>query len=153
MEVYKETQKKYDTLNSTIELIKHTSVIISNFLDQRPITDASDHRFTQNREVLDWFIKWEKSVVNDKTITNKEKRLISYQTRQDIVSCIMGFDELCNYKFKSSHASIIPSRVNSDVVENMFCQQRTLHNGAYTNPTYLGYCNTVNSVILGQHAI
>lgn len=30
---------------------------------------------------------------------------------------------------------MIPSRVNSDVVENMICQQRTLHNGANTNPT------------------
>ena len=35
----------------------------------------------------------------------------------------------------------------------MLCQQRTLHNGANTNPTYLGYCNTVNSVILGQASI
>ncbi|CAG2242829.1 unnamed protein product [Mytilus edulis] len=112
-----------------------------------------DHRLAENQEVLDWFIHWEKSVINDHTITNKQKHLISYQTRQDIVSCIMGFDELCKYKLKNSHASIIASRVNSDVVENMFCQQRTLHNGANTNPTYLGYCNTVNSVILGQHAI
>lgn len=65
----------------------------------------------------------------------------------------MGFEELCLYKLKTSNASIIPSRVNSDIVENMFCQQRTLHNGPNTNPTYLGYCNTVNSVILGQTSI
>ena len=45
------------------------------------------------------------------------------------------------------------SRVNSDIVDNMFCQQRTLHNGTNTNPTYLGYCNKVNSVILGQASI
>ncbi|VDI58847.1 Hypothetical predicted protein [Mytilus galloprovincialis] len=30
---------------------------------------------------------------------------------------------------------------------------RTLHNGANTNPTYLGYCHSVNSVILGQTSI
>ncbi|CAG2251580.1 unnamed protein product [Mytilus edulis] len=148
MQVYKESQKKNDTLNATIELIKHTSIIISNFREPRPIIDADDHRLAENQEVLDWFIHWEKSVINDHTITNKQKHLISYQTRQDIVSCIMGFDELCKYKLKNSHASIIARRVNSDVVENMFCQQRTLHNGANTSPTYLGHCKPVNSVIL-----
>jgi hypothetical protein len=44
---------------------------------------------------------------------------------------------------------IIPSRVNSDVIENLFCQERSLHNGANTNPTFLGYCRTINSIILG----
>lgn len=47
--------------------------------------------------------------------------------------------------------SIIPSLIiNSDVIENMFCHQRTLRNGANTNPTYLGYCYLVNSVILAS---
>ncbi|CAC5412160.1 unnamed protein product [Mytilus coruscus] len=86
-------------------------------------------------------------------ITNKEKHLISHQTREDIISSIMGFEEMCIYKLKCSKASFIPSRVNSDVTENIFCQQRTLHNGANTNPTYLGYCHSVNSVILGQTSI
>lgn len=39
------------------------------------------------------------------------------------------------------------------MIENMFCQQRTLHNGVNTNPTYLGHCYLVNSVILGQASI
>lgn len=57
------------------------------------------------------------------------------------------------FKFKCSNASIIPSRVNSDVIRNIFCQQRTIHNGANTNPTYLGNCHSVKSVILGQTSI
>lgn len=44
------------------------------------------------------------------------------------------------HKLKKQSASIIPCRLNIDVIENIFCQQRTLHNGANTNPTYLGYC-------------
>ena len=79
--------------------------------------------------------------------------MISHQTREDINSSIMGFEEFCVDKLKVSNASIIPSRLNSDVIENMFCQQRTLHNGANTNPTYLGYCHSVNSVISGQTSI
>jgi hypothetical protein len=134
-------------LDVTIELLQCTSVLIKNFRDSRPITDASDERLQENYDALQWFIKWENSVKQDSTIQNKEKHLISHQTRQDIVSSVLGFDELCKHKFKKSHASIVPSRVNSDVIENIFCQQRTLHNGANTNPTYL------NSVILGQASV
>ncbi|KAJ8302643.1 hypothetical protein KUTeg_019039 [Tegillarca granosa] len=78
---------------------------------------------------------------------------ISHVTRQDIISSLLGFEELCHYKLKLSHSSIIPRRVNSDVVENIFCQQRTLHNGANTNPTYLGYCRSLNSVVFGETSV
>jgi hypothetical protein len=94
-----------------------------------------------------------KGVKSHEKIRNKEKCLISHQTRQDIISAILGFEELCTYKLKKSNASIIPNRVNSDVIENIFCQQRTMHNGANANPTYLGYCHTMNSVILGQASV
>lgn len=154
MELYKESLGQAGLkLSATIELLRCTSVLIKNFRDKRPITNISDERIQQNHDSMHWFIKWENSVKSDEKIKNKEKHLISYQTREDIVSSVLGFEELCLYKLKSSHASIIPSRINSDIVENMFCQQRTLHNGANTNPTYLGYCNTVNSVILGQASI
>lgn len=113
----------------------------------------SDERLKQNSDAINWFINWENKVKRDTDIKNKEKHLISHQTREDIISSVKGFEELCIYKLKKSNSSIIPSRVNSDIIENMFCQQRTLHNGANTNPTYLGYCNSVNSVILGQTSI
>ncbi|KAK6169023.1 hypothetical protein SNE40_020153 [Patella caerulea] len=140
-------------LDATIDLLKSTSTLIQNFRDSRPITDASDDRPLQNNDAVQWFIKWGNDVKNDITIKNKEKSLISHQTREDIVSVVMGFNELCFYKLKRSNSSIIPNRVNSDVIENSFCQQRPLHNGANTNPTYLGYCHSVNSVILGQTSI
>jgi len=149
MKFYKASQDETGGgLDSTIEFLEQTSVLIKNFKDHRPITDSADERLKQNHNALQWFIQWEKSIKEDTNISNKEKCLISHQTRQDIISSIMGFEELCLYKLRSSNASIIPSRVNSDVIENIFCQQRTLHNGANTNPTYLGYCHTVNSVII-----
>ena len=140
-------------VDATIELLQQTSVLIQNFKDSRPITDVSDERIKQNNDVLQWFIEWEKMIKDNSEIKNKEKHLISHQTREDIISSITGFEEMCIYKLKCSNASIIPSRVNSDVIENIFCQQRTLHNGANTNPTYLGYCHSVHSVILGQTSI
>jgi hypothetical protein len=66
---------------------------------------------------------------------------------------VTGFNEFCQHKFTRSDSSIIPGRVNSDVIENLFCQERSLHNGANTNPTFLGYCRTINSNILGQSTI
>ena len=83
-------------------------------------------------------------------IENKEKHLISFQTREDIVSLLIGFDELCSEKFKKSFGSITPNRVNSDAIENLISQQRGLHNGANTNPNYLTFSRSVNSIILGQ---
>ena len=44
----------------------------------------------------------------------------------------------------------MPSRFNSDPVENHFCQTRGLHGGNATNPTYDQYNSIVNLVVLGQ---
>lgn len=96
---------------------------------------------------MDWSIKWETSVKNDKSIKNKERCLISRQTRHDIISGITGLEELWMFKLQKSNSSIIPSKLNSDVIENLFCQQRTLHN------PYLGYCNTLNAEVLGHTSI
>jgi hypothetical protein len=133
--------------------LRKTSTLLQNFRDCRPITDASDDRLQENHDVLQWFIEWEKTNRGDSSLPNKEKSLISLQTREDIVSCILGFEELCMHRLKYSSGSIIPNRANSDLIENMFCQQRTLHSGANTNPTYLGYCRSVNAVILGQTSV
>jgi hypothetical protein len=46
--------------------------------------------------------------------------------------------------------SIKPSRFNNDIVENLFCQQKGVYNGNNSNPNYINYCKSVNSVLLGQ---
>ncbi|CAG2187265.1 unnamed protein product [Mytilus edulis] len=153
MELYRNSLCDGRSLDATIELLKCTSVLIKNCMDARPITDISDDRLKDNRDAMNWFVHWENSVKNNATIKNKEKCLISHQTRQDIISAVLGFEELCLYKLEKSNASIIPNRINSDVIENIFCQQRTLHNGANSNPTYIGYCHSINSVILGQASV
>jgi hypothetical protein len=35
-------------------------------------------------------------------------------------------------------------------VENLFCQQKGVYNGNNSNPNYINYCKSVNSVLLGQ---
>ncbi|CAG2206495.1 unnamed protein product [Mytilus edulis] len=131
MKLYQQTLGESGSmLNATVKLLSNTSVLIANFRDNRAITDLSDDRLRQNHDVMDFFIKWEK-VFNWTQLSSKKK---------------------C-YRLKNNNASVIPSRLNSDVIENVFCQQRTLHSGANTNPTYLGYCHAMNSVILGQTTV
>ncbi|KAJ8316526.1 hypothetical protein KUTeg_005933 [Tegillarca granosa] len=98
----------------------------TEIIDQLPIQVMIDSDKTH--DVLDFFIKWENDNLSDERI--------QYDFTSD--------------KARYFHASVIPSRLNNDVVENTFCQQRTLHNGANTNPTYFGYCHSMNSIIVGQ---
>lgn len=66
-------------------------------------------------------------------------------------SLISTFIEICKihlYDFPGQ--GVCPSRFNSDIIENNFCQVRGLHNGNTTNPNYNTYKYTMNSVILGQ---
>lgn len=146
---------KGEELQGIIELLQHTSVIIKNFRDARPITSYSDKRLDESRKVLKWFCtlgKQSKSLTN---INKKEleKSLFSYQTMEDIRSLLMGFDEMCGIHFLSTSSSIIPNRLNSDVVKNVFSKQRGLHNGANTNPSYLTYSQSISAVILGSTPI
>ena len=49
--------------------------------------------------------------------------------------------------------AITPGLINSDIVENIFCQQRATYNGGNTNPTAQQYKTTLNSIILGQDSV
>ena len=157
MEAYQSNLPPEDAskLEGSISLLRNTSVLVSVFRDQRPITEITDQRLENLVTVLQWFKTWESSVKEDTRIKNKEKALISHQTRQDIASCINGFREYCSHRLsgKFSANSINASRFNSDVVENLFSQQRGLHNGCNTNPSYLEYSRTINTIILGQASV
>ena len=123
-------------LRGTIEFLQQTSVLVKNFRDSRPIKDYGDDRLQQNRDVLSWFKRWEHENKSNNEVTEKEKSLLSFQCREDIVSLLVGFDEFSREKLQKSGGSIIPNRINSDVIENVFSQQRGLHNGNNSNPTY-----------------
>ncbi|WAR17634.1 hypothetical protein MAR_032228, partial [Mya arenaria] len=142
-------------LNSTIELLQATSVIVRVFRDRRPITETADDRLEDLASALKWFNDWEAHVQEKEGQTNaqKEKQLMSVQTREDLNSCIIGFTCLCENVLSRARVSIVPARVNSDVIENIFCQQRGIINGNNTNPNFYQYVKNVNSVLLGQNVI
>ncbi|WAR24513.1 hypothetical protein MAR_038182 [Mya arenaria] len=61
------------------------------------------------------------------------------QTRDDLNLCIIGFIELYHTFLGSARNYIVPSRVNSDVIEKMFCQLQGICNGNNINPTFYQY--------------
>ncbi|WAR24553.1 hypothetical protein MAR_038222 [Mya arenaria] len=57
------------------------------------------------------------------------------------------------YILSSARNSIVPSRVNSDELENVFYQQRGICNGKNTNPIFYQYLKNMNSVLLGKQTV
>lgn len=149
MRCYAASLNDSDHLKNTISLLEQTSILIANFRDRPPIREVGDIRLIENDKVLNWFCEWESEVLNNDQVKDKEFFLISHDT----CSLIIGFRELCDHRLKHSSGSIVPSRINSDIIANVFCQQRGLYNGNNTNPTCLNYCRTMNTVILGQTTI
>ena len=139
-------------LNGTIEFLKKTSKLISNYSDSRPITCISDVRLIENKEIYNWFKDWETEVKNTPGLSDAEKNymLLSYQTREDLDSYLLGFHQICKIHIAQTNWSVIPSMVNSDIIENIFCQARGLCNGANTNPTFRMYKSSMSNVILGE---
>lgn len=108
------------TLDGVVEFLKATSVMITFFRDKRPLKSSSDVRLTGLKNSLDYFNNWEASVQK----TRRSKELLTDETRQDIRSCIQGFLSLVILLEESGPFCLVPARINSDLVENTFCQQR-----------------------------
>ena len=76
--------------------------------------------------------------------------MISDKLRFDLISKVVGFIEVCKISFdKNTGCQIIPGKTNSDIVENIFCQERG-NNGQNDNPTYAQYGPTMASILIGQ---
>ena len=137
-------------LSSTIEFLSITSNIVKLFRDPRPIKSTNDCRLGELSESLVWFQAW-----RDETSKSKEKRkeklLPSAKCLDDIESLLQCFVHICTVHLSQfPHSGVVPSRFNSDLAENIFCQQRGVYNGNNTNPSYSNYCSSMNNIILGQ---
>jgi hypothetical protein len=147
--------EKGEYLSGTVELLQQTSQFISIFRDNRPIISFSDERLQALSKILSWFQAWN-DTVQKQSIPNKEKSkmLFTQECRDDFCSCIMGFIAMCQRRLKKHPGwSINPARINSDVIENNFSQQRSLHNGPSSNPNLASYISSQQSIILGQTTI
>lgn len=109
-----------------------------------------DTRLAKVSESHEWFQSWEKQIQlrNDLSKNAKQRSLITNEAREDLDSCIIGFTQLVKQHTKNfPGAAIIPSMINTDVVENVFCQQRSVHNGGNTHPNLYQYRYTLNTIL------
>jgi len=143
---------KGEVLDGLIELLEQTSQLVNIFQDRRPVLAMNDTRLIQLKAVDKWFTDWEESAVqNDK---RSLRRLMSTQCHEDLHCCIKGFTNLCETVLHmKTHEYVVPALINSDVIENIFNQQRSTYNGANNNPSALQYRKTINSIIIGQNSI
>lgn len=142
-------------LDATVEFLEVTSTMVKNFTSGQPYTSIAYSRFDENEKCLGWLRKWRTQVSerNDLVSVERNKLFISTKTMFDISSTMIGFRELCKITFKKHPGcSIAVNRTNSNIVENVFCQQRGL-NGQNDNPNYVQYGSTMNSILLGQASL
>jgi hypothetical protein len=140
-------------LDGAVELLEQTSIMIAIFRDQRLITTEDDLRLSQIRNILEWFRNWRKGVNEIDNIKEdiKSKMLPSRQCIDNIDNMLITFPAVCEQHLNEfEFGSIKPSRFNNEIVENLFCQQKGVYNGNNSNPNYINYCKSVNSVLLGQ---
>ena len=105
----------------------------------------SDSRLEENRQSLAWFQEWGSAK------NRSQKNFITRECFEDLLSLFIGFEQIVSNKLMTCpFSTITPSRINSDVVENIFCSQRGICNGSTTNPTYLQYTKGMNTILLGQ---
>ena len=140
-----------------IKLVQITSDFISVFRSPDPIQTLHDERLAILVSVKTFFEDWKSYCVEQEAKEKLEKQpYITEQCHQDLLSCIDGFISLCHQKIAST--SITPRIINSDVCENIFCQQRTTYNGPNTNPDAAHYRYKSHSTIIlnatqGMHAV
>lgn len=151
MQAYQGSMGGGARLEKSVELLQCTSALIKIFRDNRPILSNSDERLEKLKSILSWFQGWERNVEENIPQNKRGKCLPSAQCLQDLKFMIIPFCQLCLMRLDAfPEWGIIPSRFNSDLIENHFCQQRGLHNGNITHPNLATYSNTVNSIVLGQ---
>ena len=129
-------------LDSTLEFLKHTSVLVRIFRDHRPIEHLTDLRLEELREVLSWHDDWVR-------ISSGSRELMAAECREDLTWMLIGFEALvvrCN----ALGISVPPCDINSDVIENFFCSQRGIMGGSKSNPSVHNYMHNINSIVIGQ---
>lgn len=139
------------SLDPLLKILKHTSNLVNVFNDKRPICTLQDSRLQTIKDDLSFFNDWESSIMDNSTLTKADKirHLITEETRDDLNCAITGFLQICTHAVNKGFA-VVPAIVNSDAIENFFCQQSGITDGQNTNPTLLQYGYSVNTIILGQ---
>ena len=135
------------SLDAVVDLLHHTSEMVSLFNDRLYICSTEDNRLHKLNEFHQWISKWAKAIEKNKN------QFLSSKLHFGLESMCLGFQSMVHYKLlKVQNAVIKPAIVNQDCVENHFCQVRSC-NGQNDNPTFHQQQSTQTSIRLGQTTI
>lgn len=137
---YVSTLSKPEELDATIELLEHTSELISIFLDKISIDSPKDPRMNKLKEAYKYFSQF---------LNKDPKESFTSQTSYDVLCTIGGLIELFE-DMSVENVAVVPGNVNSDIVENYFSIIRGLFNGSSDHPNYFQYKTMTNAAILTQ---
>ena len=109
------------SLDAVVDLLQHTSEMVSLFNDRLYICSTEDNRLHRLNEFHQWISQWAKATENQK------HHFISTKLHFDLQSMCLGFQSMVHFKLlKDKNAVIKPAIVNQDCVENHFCQVRNV---------------------------
>jgi len=149
MKLYQATLKKPENLASSIRLLEQTSELVEIFCSRNiPISSLDDKRFEMMNNALNYFKSLKDDVVKSLMLL-ASKNLMTQETRTYINSALHGIISLSKIMLNGKN-SINPGYLNSDIVENLFGQQRGVRTGLNSNPTLAQYGPSNTAIILGQ---
>ena len=138
-------------LDMSIEFLGITSKLIEIFHSNVPFMSVDDSRFKELHNCLKWLNDWQDEASKAPgSASERNKMTLSTKTFFDVRSMIVGFQSMVTEAIKDCPGTqILAWKVNTNLVENIFCQQRGYH-GQNDNPRYSQYTHGMNSILLGQ---
>ena len=138
-------------LHESINFLEFTSSIVSFFHSSLPVKDVNDERLMIPRKCIAYLDSWHEDALQaPATPAEQNKMMLSDKTRFDLYSMLVGIEQICKYSFQEFPSStLLLWRFNTNLVENIFCQQRGYH-GQNDNPRYDQYQTGMNSILMGQ---
>ena len=143
---YQSSLARSSDVEGAVSLLKVTSKLV-NFVTYTGRINTMQHPLIKELiSVKNYFVEWQTECCTDR------KSMLTDETMADIQYYIVGVLELLRVALNFGY-ELSPANINSDVLENIFCQQRGIYHGNNTNPSVHQYSYGINSVIIGQKSI
>ena len=146
MRKYQNTLANPSDVQGAVSLLEMTSKLV-NFVYHHGRIDSMRHPLVSDLiQVKNFFLDWQCEAMANK------KAMLTEETMEDVQFYIVGVLELFRVCINFGY-ELSPANINSDILENIFSQQRGIYHGNNTNPSVHQYSYGINSVIIGQKSI
>ena len=142
MQSYSQSLESPNALHACTNMSKHTALVIDILRSYLPISSPNDERLSDLWSCANFFRNWQIFCSDNKENTNN---FFTKESYSDLIYCLNGFIYMC--KEYVNEFPIQPNMINSDIVENIFCEQWSMALTRALAPLSVGNKNTY------QHAL